>query len=199
MTVLTEEKAFERVEKSNDRITRILRDKKHSSENRGKHGQQGRKEGQENLNDFARALIGTAAHFDSRESVAKELGVSVTSVSNFKNGKLATEQVENGQVVETVSKDVKKIIKTRLDDITDKATDRILKVLGEITDERIETVKEVKDLTVIAKNLSAVVEKANPKENGNVSAVQVNLFVPPQKDEKEFESIPVVYSPIEER
>lgn len=199
MTVLTEEKAAERVAQSDERITHILREKKHSSPNRGKSGNQGRTEGADNLNDFARELIGTAAHFDSRENVAREMGVSVTSVSNYKHGKLSTEQVEGGLILEKESEAIKKGIRKRLDDITIKGIDRISKALDLITTEKLEAVESVKDLTVISKNLSAVIEKANPKENVNTNAVQVNLFVPPQKSEKEFESIPVIYSPIEER
>lgn len=199
MTVLTEEKALERVQKSDENITYILRDKKHSIPNRGKHRLQGRKEGDTNLSDFARTLIGTAAHFDKRKNVEAEFGVSGTSISAYKRGRVSIEQVENGKVLEKRSEVVKTGIRARLDDITSKSVDRISKALDLLTDERLETTKTPVELTVVMKNLASVIEKANPKEANSGNQVQVNLFVPNQMKESDFESIPTIYVPEGER
>lgn len=199
MTVLTEQQAQERLNRSDESLSFVLREKKHSSPNRGKHGLQGNIAGNERVSLFAQELIGTAAHFDKRKNVAREFNVSETSVSNYKHGKISTEQVEDGKILEKQSTDLKKGIRKRLDDITDLAAERLLTTLGLITDEKLETVQKVTDLTVIAKNLGSVIDKANPKESGNGQQVQVNLFVPGQMKEADFESIPVVYNPVEER
>lgn len=121
---------------------------------------------------------------NSAAIVAKTYGVSESSVSAYKNGANSTSSYntpvqsllsKNNRVREIIGRKSKKILMRALDSITDEKLNR----------------SKATDLSIIAKNMSGVMQDMIPKVEVNNTLNQTFVYKPRVKDEDEFEVIEV--------
>lgn len=160
---MTEEEAQERLESPKNILNLVPRKKGNNHLNILGAG---RRNGDYNLNPFVRALLGAAAHLDTAKSVAREFNVSREHVANLKHGIIDRPSGVREDLAEAIEQIKKPIHET--------AADLVAKTLGLITDDKLEAVDKVKDLTAIAKDLSHVVEKTSPRSE---SGTKVNVVI----------------------
>lgn len=122
------------------------------------------------LQPFERVLIGVSAHTNSRADVAAAFGVHPTTVA----------RLEKGQDVHTRQEDpkLKKVIDANVKAINDVAVDRLLKVMGAISDTKIDEIKTAREAASVAKDIATVIEKTTPKQAGGNANAQVIIMSP---------------------
>lgn len=74
---------------------------------------------------------------------------------------------------------LKKVIDANVEKINDLAVDRLLKVMGAITDTKIEDIKTAREASEVAKNVATIIEKMTPKSSGGSATAQVIIMSPP--------------------
>jgi predicted transcriptional regulator len=138
-----------------------------------------------------RTLIGAAAEVDGNNAkTAKTFGCSDRAVANYRKGRTshsqpvkATARAEVEEVVEKVEKSgegVKEKAKSRLESLFD----------GPISKENLATLKPREAISA-AKDLATVIDRVSVREHGPEQKVQVVIFAPRQREEKEYEVIDV--------
>ncbi len=146
----------------------------------------GRNEGDNNVPDSLRKIIGDTAITDGRPEaieLASHFGISPSSVSAYSNGSTSTKSYNNqpnlnhlNQVRERISK---------------KARNRLIQSLDSITEDKLNDAKpEV--LATVARSMSAIVKEMEPESPRDMSAKQAPIFVmysPQFKKEEHFEHI----------
>ncbi len=152
----------------------------------------GRGEGNANVPDSLRKIIGETSEIDGRRealALAKEFGISSQSVSAYANGStsLATYDKKDTGLA--------KYINARKEKISNRAQKKLLLALDGITEERIGEAK-LRDLAIVAKMMSGVVkdmepEKEKEKESTAINNVQFVMFAPPMIKESSLETITV--------
>ncbi len=150
----------------------------------------GRGNGNGNTPASLRKVIGETAITDGNgeaKELVKQLGgeVSDSSVSAYKNGatSTATYNEPNQELVEHVDR-TKEII-------TGKAKARLISALTHITNEKLE-VTRVKDLSGVAKDMSAVIKNMEPSsEKIGEDNTRFVFLVPHRREERSFEVIDV--------
>jgi hypothetical protein len=151
----------------------------------------GRKNGDTNLSPMMRTLIGAAAEVDQNNAkTAKTFGVSDRAVANYRKGRTshstpikAEAKTEVEEVVETVrdqKQDIKSKATSRLDSLFD----------GPISAENLQTLKP-REAVSVAKDLATVIDRVSIRESGQDQKVQINIFAPRQREEKEYEVVDV--------
>lgn len=145
----------------------------------------GRKEGDVNVPESLRSIIGETHALEGRSEavkLAKEFGLSSSSVSAYGSGKTSTSSSE-------VDSHLSNFLKERKQRASKKASLKLLKALDHITDEKLENTP-AGVLAGIAKSLSGVVKDLEPevrKEGGN--AAQFIVFAPSMAREDKFDVI----------
>lgn len=146
----------------------------------------GRKEGDVNVPDSLRKLIGDASVSDGREAalnLAKQFGISPSSASAYANGSRSTATYD-----ETPAKSTITMAKLR---ISRKARNVVVKAMNAINDEKLDesSAKELsaiaKDMSIVAKNMEPDTEAEKEKDN----RPQFVVFAPQFRDERSFEVI----------
>jgi hypothetical protein len=151
----------------------------------------GRKNGDTNLTPLMRTLIGAAAEVDGNNAkTAKTFGVSDRAVANYRKGRTSqsgpispaarAEVVEVAEEKEKSGEGIKEKAKSRLDSLFD----------GPISAENLSTLKPREAISA-AKDLATVIDRVSVRESGDKQQVQVVIFAPRQRDEKEYEAIDV--------
>lgn len=145
----------------------------------------GRKADEKNVPSVLREVIAEEAiNGASNGELAKAFGVSESSVSAYKNGATSTKSYNNGD------EKLKTVVERTRERIHSRASNKLLKALTEITDEKLKDARAT-DLSTIAANMSRVIEKTSPKED--IGKIQNNIiFVSPtQISENNYEIIDV--------
>lgn len=117
----------------------------------------------------------------TKTEIAEKYGVRVSTVSDITNG---TRRVEDSP--RSVDK---KIIDEQLDEVREKAIERLMAGLGQLTEDKV-SAHNAKDISVICANMARVVQQTIPQEK---AAQQINLVVytPELRTEKSFEVVEV--------
>lgn len=150
--------------------------------------QRGRKPGDNNVPSSLRSLIGATAAVEGREaalSLARDFGISASSVSAYSKGATSTKSYHEPK------KEIQDVINLRKKHASKKALLRLHNTLDRITPDKLDSL-DASDLSVIAKNMAAVVKVMEPDNHGaSAPLVQFQLFAPPQREEASFDVIQV--------
>ena len=151
----------------------------------------GRSEGDVNVPDSLRKIIGETAVIDGRQealALAEMFDVSASSVSAYAKG--ATSTASYNSPTKTI---LSHINKSRVRSV--KKASRVLQdALSSITPDKLNSVK-ARDLAGIAKDMSAVIKNLEPSQDtsgadeGNKP--QFVIFAPQFRDERNFDTIVV--------
>lgn len=147
----------------------------------------GRGLGNNNVPEGLRSLIAATHHIEGRASaleVAKEFGVSSSSVSAYAHGNTSTAAYNQPKEESIIN-----FVKKRKARVTKKALRVMTRALDSIDDTKL-ALADAKDLSSIAKDMSAIVGNMNESNLTNSIGNQVNfvLMVPPVKSEESYES-----------
>ena len=150
----------------------------------------GRDNGDMNVPDPLRQIIGEEAVINGRQSalhLAKEFGISASSVSAYAKGATSTTTYDSpkASIISHINKSRKRAIV--------KAGNTLNAALGSITQEKLDYA-DAKDLAVIAKSMSAVIKDLEPQQSMNEvssSTPQFVIYAPQFRSENSFEVIQV--------
>ena len=149
----------------------------------------GRKEGDVNVPESLRKIIGETSEIEGRQSAldfAQSLGISPSSVSAYANGATST------ATYDTPSEPITNHIKERKNKVVGSALTRLTRALGGLTKDKIQT-SSAREISAIAKDMAQVVKMMEPEDNGNgadkVRAPQFLVYAPTMIDERRFEVI----------
>lgn len=165
---------------------------KDSEDNPGNPGP-GRQEGDNNVPDSLRKIIGETAVIDGRQAalqIAKDFGISPSSVSAYTKGATSTKTYDtpSSSIITHINKSRQRAI--------GRAGKTLNAALGAISQEKLDYT-DAKDLSVIAKNMSAIIKDLEPPANVGRSedspsqSVQFTIFAPQFRKEEMFEVINV--------
>lgn len=148
----------------------------------------GRGEGNVNVPDSLRNVIGQTAITDGRQDaveLAKRFGISPSSASAYANGSTSTASYDdrpNSKVIDGTKLRIQR-----------RARAKLMLALKGITPEKLEQAK-ARDLAGIAKDMSAVIQQMEPesdKNKGNTNTGPTFIFYSPQQ--RKEESFDIVY------
>jgi hypothetical protein len=150
----------------------------------------GRKEGDVNVPDPLRQIIGETAVIDGRQSalsLARDFGISSSSVSAYAKGATSTASYHEPKtsIKDHISKSRARAIK--------RASKTLDGALSAITQEKLDYA-DAKDLSAIAKDMSVVIknlEPPAPPEQPVSNSPQFVIFAPQFRDERSFGHITV--------
>ena len=135
-----------------------------------------------------RKIIGdTALEGSSPQAIAEAFHISPSSISAYKVGATSTASYNKP------NKELKDHTDKTRQQITKRASRRIMSAMKHITEDKIANAK-LKDISGIAKDMSAVIKNIQPKDNNgmNVTATQYLIYAPRIKKEDEFEVVEAV-------
>ena len=146
----------------------------------------GRKEGSKNLEHEERVLIGVLSKTDSQKNIAKEFGVSETTVSNISRGLDASRRVD-----EDLTKDIKDKSALTKANISDKALNTLMKSIG-VIDTKLSSTKTAGEASLVAKNMAIIADKFSPSgPTGNSPRILININGPKVKQEEDYDVVEV--------
>lgn len=158
MFYISEEQAKERLD-SPDNLLNRLRVKELKTA--------GRPAGKPNFSTMEKVLAGSLAHIVGNKEAADIVGMSPQHVMNIKNGKEGGEEVQEQ-------------IKTTIGKARDVALEKLVSSLDALTPSKISSLK-ARDAAAVARDMSTVVDKLTPKEEGNKNnGVIVQIYAPQQ-------------------
>lgn len=146
----------------------------------------GRVEGDNNVPDSLRKIIGETAITDGRKealALANEFGISESSVSAYSNGSTSTTTMDKQPNLDHLNE-----VRAR---ITSKAIKRMAKAIDCITDEKLAEAKP-DVLANVARSMGAIVKEMEPEKpkDGEDKNKPVFIFYSPQfRKEEHFEHI----------
>jgi transcriptional regulator with XRE-family HTH domain len=151
----------------------------------------GRNEGDVNIPDPLRKIIGETAVIDGRQSalgLAKEFGISPSSVSAYTKGSTSTASYNSPskEIIQHINRARGRAIKK---------SSRVLNAaLESITQDKLDYT-DARDLSGIAKDMSVIIKnlepQAAPGSDESKPAPQFVIYAPTFRDERSFESITV--------
>lgn len=148
----------------------------------------GRSEGDNNVPDSLRKIIGATSQIEGREealALAKMFGVSGSSVSAYANGATSTASYHKPK------KEIKDFIINRKTRMTKKALRKLNLALEGISEEKLNELS-AKDLSTVAKDMSSVVRHMEPEHTGpSANGPQFVVYAPKMVQENHFETIHV--------
>lgn len=151
----------------------------------------GRAEGETNVPDSLRKIIGEESVINGRASaveLASALGISPSSVSAYAHGATSTASYNEPKqsIIEHINKGRRRGIA--------RATTVMNAAMRAITQEKLDYTDADK-LSGIAKDMSAIIKNLEPKQpeggEGGKSTPQFVVFAPQFRDERTFESITI--------
>jgi predicted transcriptional regulator len=154
-------------------------------------GAPGRKDGDVNVPDSLRKIIGETAVIDGRQealALADMFGVSDSSVSAYSKGATSTASYNSPAkaILSHINKARQRSVK--------KASKVLSTALDSITPDKLNDLS-ARNLAGIAKDMSAVIKNLEPPDNGNdtpgAERPQFVIFAPQFRDERNFETIVV--------
>jgi hypothetical protein len=136
--------------------------------------------------DSLRKLIASdAINGASAASVSDAYGVSESSVSAYKNGATSTTTYHEGRG------ELKDYVDMTRDRIKSKAQNKLLLALKHMTEDKIKEVKPI-ELSTIAANMSRVVEKMTPRNEGPTVQNNIVFYSPKQISKENYETVDVL-------
>lgn len=133
----------------------------------------GRKEGDNNVPDSLRKIIGETAVTEGRQealALARMFDISASSVSAYSHGATSTDSYNKPD------KGIQEYIKNRKQRITKKALHKLTGAIDSITDADFVMMK-AKDKAAIAKDMSAIVKNLEPSKDSPIGDQQNNQFI----------------------
>lgn len=149
----------------------------------------GRKEGDVNVPESIRKIIGETGAVDGRQealALAEMFGISSSSASAYAVGATSTTSYNEPK------KRLVDHINARKEKVVVKAHNRLSRALDHITPDKLENIK-ARDLAGIAKDMSAIIKNLEPevKEVDNEQRPRFIVFAPQFIKEEHFETIVV--------
>jgi len=150
----------------------------------------GRKEGDNNVPDSLRQIIGEDAVINGRQSalsLASQFGISPSSVSAYAKGATSTTTYDtpSKSIIQHINKSRRRAIS--------KAQKTLNGALEAITQEKLDY-SDPKDLASIAKDMTVVIKNLEPpvpQQSDGSNQPQFTIFAPTFRDERSFETITV--------
>lgn len=150
----------------------------------------GRKEGDNNVPDSLRKIIGEEAVINGRQAaleLAEDFGISPAQVSAYAKGATSTASYNNPtqSIISHINKSRQRAIK--------RASKTLNAALGAITQEKLDFA-DASDLSGIAKDMSAIIKNLEPPQaapDTGKSSPQFVIFAPQFRKEETFETIVV--------
>jgi len=152
----------------------------------------GRRDGDLGVPDSLRKLIGEEALLNGRQEavkLAKELGVSPSSVSAYSNGATSTKSYHSPapSIISHINKTRARAVK--------RASKTLNEALGSITQEKLDYA-DAKDLSGIAKDMSVIIRNLEPPATENKgeegrTGPQFIIYAPQFRKEESFDVIQV--------
>lgn len=149
----------------------------------------GRNDGDVNVPDSLRALIGEEAVINGRQAalgLASSFGISASSVSAYAKGATSTKTYDtpSQSIISHINKSRRRAIK--------KASHTLNSALSSISQDKLDYA-DAKDLSAIAKDMSVIIKNLEPQQTveSNDKAPQFVIYAPQFKDERTFEVINV--------
>lgn len=149
----------------------------------------GRKEGDVNVPDSIRSIIGETSEVNGRQdaiALAKTFGLSESSVSAYANGASSTATYDNPKpsIVDVITKSKQRIGR--------KAAKIAIKAVDNIDDVKLSNCSAV-ELAQVAKSMGSLVSQMSPDESSKSDHRPqiIQFFAPPMKTEQQFETIMV--------
>ena len=151
--------------------------------------ERGRGNGNKNVPDSLRKIIGETNEVDGRKealALAKMFDISDSSVSAYANGATSTTSYNKPT-------DIQNHIDKTKERIQNKARTRLFKALNHITEEKLADAK-LRDVSSVARDMAAIVKDMEPESGRNGSGNNAPTFVfyaPQFRDERSFDTIHV--------
>jgi len=152
----------------------------------------GRKEGDVNIPDSLRKIIGETSVIEGRAaalSLASEFGISASSVSAYAKGATSTTSYDKPKpsIIDHINKSRKRAVS--------RASKTLNAALGSITQEKLDYA-DVKDLSTIAKDMSVIIKNLEPPpevvtSDDKPKGPQFVIFAPSFRKEEQFDVITV--------
>lgn len=146
----------------------------------------GRKEGDNNVPDSLRKIIGETSQIDGRQealALASTFGISPSSVSAYANGSTSTDSMDKRPNLPHITDAKQRIAKA--------ARIKLRAALSHITADKLEGSKAI-ELATIARQMSGIVKEMEPEEDDNKGKANAPAFViysPQFKQENHYEII----------
>lgn len=145
----------------------------------------GRNEGDNNVPDSLRKIIGETAVLDGRDEaleLADGFGISPSSVSAYSKGAKSTATID-----ETPNKEFIEQSRTR---VQNRARKILMQALGHITNDKLESEKPMV-LAGIARQMSGIVKEQEPENpnDGKQPLAQFVIMCPPTRSEADYKII----------
>lgn len=149
----------------------------------------GRKEGDVDVPESLRKIIGETAVIDGRQealALAKDFGISASSVSAYANGSTSTTSYNEpkASIISHINKSRQRAIK--------RASTTLNQALASITQEKLDYA-DASDLSGIAKDMSVIIKNLEPDTSKQSSPDSITpqfvIYAPQFKNENTFESI----------
>ena len=151
----------------------------------------GRKPGDVNVPESLRSFIAVTAVNEGRDAalaLAKDFGISPSSVSAYSNGATSTKSYNQP------SEQIKGVVDKAKKKISIKARKRLNLALENITAEKLAEAK-VRDVAAIAKDMAVVMKSMDPDDDSTGKIVNNGptfmIYAPPVKSESDY---PVIHS-----
>jgi predicted transcriptional regulator len=152
----------------------------------------GRKQGDTNIPDALRKIIGEDAVINGRQSalqIAEEFGISPASVSAYARGATSTASYNtpSSSIISHINKSRARAIK--------RASKTLNGALEAITQDKLDYA-DARDLSTIAKDMSVIIKNLEPEQGPPVDpnapkSPQFVIFAPTFKDERSYDVINV--------
>ena len=151
----------------------------------------GRAPGDNNVPESLRKIIGETAVINGRQEalqLASDFGISASSASAYAKGATSTTSYNSPaeSIISHINKSRRRAIK--------RASSTLNSALSAITQDKLDYA-DAKDLSVIAKNMSAIIKDLEPPqssgESSSQSTPQFVIFAPQFRKEESFEVIQI--------
>lgn len=177
--LITKEQAEKRLNSPDNILNKVERKNSHFEIRKLHAG--GRKEGVTTLTKADRLIAGTLGQIYDQSSVAKDFGITRQHVNNLAHGR--TDSRGNGSGTGLAESGI-------LDEVKERALQKVLSAVDLMSDKKLEGCN-AKDLAGIASNMSKVYSNVSPKDNNDGARVQVVLYAPRVKEEREFQVVEI--------
>ena len=168
-------------------VTTLVKDSSDSSDSSDNTIERGRKEGDVNVPDSLRKLLGDVAVTSGRSdalALAKQFGISDSSVSAYSKGARSTATYND--------RPSEKVINGAKMRVSMKARRKLLKALDSMTDDKLESCK-ARDLAGIAKDMAVVMKAmetdSHSGEGESNKGPTFMIFSPQFKSENDYKQV----------
>lgn len=150
------------------------------------------------LHRDVQAGIGIASSFLGTTKASRLNDVGISSAHSYENGYTSPTDLSNP--LKTPKADLQNRIIQGHGIVIDKCFNRLLRTLDLLDDDKLEGVKKATDLSIIAKNLSSIVNHATAVTQdklieNNEKSVHFHIMKPPMAQEEEYPVIEITTSP----